>query len=108
MTTLRGHNQGVYSIDFTKNGLILASGSGDQTVKLWRRNGTPLTTLFVENQIITSLNFSSDGTMLMAGSHTGKVIIWNLSLNGLLNQGCQWLKDYSDIYTQHIEGYCSR
>ena len=33
--TLKGHKDCVYSVNFNKNGTILASGSKDQDIKLW-------------------------------------------------------------------------
>jgi transcription initiation factor TFIID subunit 5 len=33
--SLKGHEASVYSLEFSKNGGLLASGSADDTVRLW-------------------------------------------------------------------------
>ncbi|RKO86647.1 WD40-repeat-containing domain protein, partial [Blyttiomyces helicus] len=33
--TLKGHDQDIYSLDWSKDGRVIVSGSGDKTVKVW-------------------------------------------------------------------------
>ena len=32
---LKGHRQAVYGLDYSRDGQIIVSGSGDQTVRIW-------------------------------------------------------------------------
>lgn len=33
--TFEGHQQEIYSLDFSKDGRLIVSGSGDKTAKIW-------------------------------------------------------------------------
>jgi WD40 repeat protein len=74
---LEGHTDIVWGVTFSPDGKLLASGSRDQTVKLWRPNGTLLQTLKGHTDAITSVNFSPDGQSLAAASLDNTVQIWH-------------------------------
>jgi len=63
--TLAEHKDGVLSIAFSPDGKILASGSYDKTIKLWRAaNGEVIRTLKGQGGIVYSVAFSPDGKIL--------------------------------------------
>ena len=76
--TLEGHTDNVWSVAFRPNGKMLASGSWDQTVRLWNVNtGHLLHTLRGHTDTVMSVAFSPDGNTLASGSWDGTIRLWN-------------------------------
>ena len=75
--TLR-HDLPVNSIAFNPDGSLLASGSGDNVVRLWIPDTETLqATLHGHAASVLSVAFSSDGLLLASGSADGTVRLWN-------------------------------
>ena len=82
--TLTGHTDEVYSIAFSADGTILASGSGDGTVRLWDVAAGSLISTLEHGGGVHSVSFSSDSITL--ASATGrKVRLWDVSTGNLIN-----------------------
>ncbi len=80
MHILEGHREPVSSLAFSPQGQILASGSYDSTVRLWRvPDGTPLHTLEGHTGSVHAVAFSPDGTLLASGSEDGTVRLWGVA-----------------------------
>jgi len=83
--TLTGHSKQVYSVAISPDGQILASGSVDNTIKLWSlSNGKPLRTLSGHSSKVRSLVISPDGQQIVSGSWDGTIKLWNLQTGQLL------------------------
>jgi WD40 repeat protein len=81
--TLNGHDEPVSSVKFSNTAKILASGSTDETARLWNwETGAQLFKLEVKASV-TCLAFSPDGTTLATGSTDNLVRLWNVA-NGML------------------------
>jgi WD40 repeat protein len=97
--TLKGHEQDIYSLDWSIDGRIIVSGSGDKTVKIWDAStGQCLRT--VSNDSDTSLPVQTnrdsgvtsvainpvDGYTIVAGSLDEMVRIWDSRTGQLLER----------------------
>ncbi|AFZ26358.1 WD40 repeat-containing protein [Cylindrospermum stagnale PCC 7417] len=76
LNRLEGHKDIVWGVTFSPDGHTLASGSTDQTVKLWRPDGTLLQTLKGHKNAVTSVSFSPDSQTLASASLDKTVQIW--------------------------------
>ncbi|MEG4246254.1 caspase family protein [Microcoleus sp. Pol10_D6] len=101
LKTLQGHSDWVFSVSFSFDSQIIASGSADHTIKLWSREGCLLTTLKGHSDWVLGVCFSPNSKVLASASADKTVklwnldgIEWNLSLDQLLESGCNWLHDY--------------
>ncbi|MEA5504649.1 hypothetical protein VB735_16325 [Halotia wernerae UHCC 0503] len=76
LNRLEGHSDIVWGVIFSPDGQLLASASRDQTIKIWRRDGTLLQTLKGHTDAVTSISFSPDGQKLASASLDKTVKIW--------------------------------
>jgi WD40 repeat protein len=58
------------------NELVIASASGDQTIKIWQGNGTLLKTLQGHSNAVYEVAFSPDGQLLASASSDKTVKLW--------------------------------
>lgn len=86
LRTLRGHQDVVWGLAFTPDGTVIASASGDKTVRLWRVTDGALLREFEHPDKVTSVAFSPDGTILASGAWDGKVRLWQVMDGRLLHE----------------------
>src|SRR5690349_6336392 len=74
---LAGHKEMIRSLAFDPQGEILASGSTDETVKLWEtRSGKLLRTLQGHKSSASCLAFTPQYGVLASGNADGLVELW--------------------------------
>jgi len=77
---LTGHEGKVNSIAYSIDGLCLASGSEDGTVRLWdtRTGQEAISPLRSGEDNVTSVAFSPDGKFVASGTRDGPIHIWDV------------------------------
>lgn len=83
VNTLRGHSNGVNYVAFSLDGQTFASGSNDDSVKLWQLStGAELKTLTGHSGWwagVRSTAFNPDGQTLVSGSDDNTIKLWQIA-----------------------------
>jgi WD40 repeat protein len=86
MRSLIGHTGSVYSVTFSPDGRLLATGSEDQTIKFWDPTTRRcLATLVGHQGGVNSVAFSPDGKTLASAGDDGTVRLWDVTTRELLD-----------------------
>lgn len=77
--TCKGHKRGVWSVKFGKTERVLATGSGDKTVKLWNlEDFTCVQTFEGHGNSVLRVDFINHGIQLVSSGSDGLVKLWNV------------------------------
>jgi WD40 repeat protein len=82
--TLTGHSSSVSAVSFSPDGRQIASGSGDNTIKLWdAATGDLQKTLTGHSSWISAVAFSPDGRQITSGSRDKTIKLWDATTGDL-------------------------
>ncbi|KST65375.1 nSTAND1 domain-containing NTPase [Mastigocoleus testarum] len=77
--TLKGHLRDIISVNFSSDGNLIASGSGDFTIKLWNPNtGEEIKTLSGHKSAVIDVAFSPDSKTIVSGSADSTIKLWDV------------------------------
>ncbi len=77
--TCKGHKRGVWTVRFSGTERILATGSGDKTVKLWNMDDFSCVKTFEgHTNSVLRVEFINAGMQLVSSASDGLVKLWNI------------------------------
>ncbi|KAH7923241.1 U3 small nucleolar RNA-associated protein [Leucogyrophana mollusca] len=77
--TCRGHKRGVWSVQFGRTERVLATGSGDKTVKLWSLDDFSCVKTFEgHTNSVLRVDFLNFGTQLVSTASDGLLKLWSV------------------------------
>ncbi|QYO61998.1 WD40 repeat domain-containing protein [Leptolyngbya sp. 7M] len=111
LTTFAEHKAPLLSVAYTSHArygdgssgvdsgsTLIASASGDRTIKLWQPDGTTVATLNGHSGAVNKVAFSADGQQVISASADSTAIIWDLNTivnsGNMLKLGCEWIAGY--------------
>jgi COMPASS component SWD3 len=82
---LRGHEGFVFTVSFHPNAMFLASGSFDETIRIWDlRTGICIRIIPAHSDPVTSIQFNSHGNHLVSSSYDGLIRVWEVATGDCL------------------------
>ena len=106
--TIMAHQKPVCTVAISPDGLLIASGSTDNTVKLWDSNTGKLIKTFTHKGTVSHVAFSPDGKLLASASYDRTVGIWDVATGGQIKtlSHYDWVQSF--VFNDNTLITCSR
>ena len=75
---LHGHRGRINSVTFSRNGMRIATASGDKTARIWEAASGRLITTLEGYRTFESADFSPDGSRIVTASRDGRARVWDV------------------------------
>ena len=76
----RGHRGAVKTVAFTPDGRHLATGSRDNSIKLWElSSGREIRTFLGHLSTVNTVVFDQSGTKMASGASDNQIIVWEVA-----------------------------
>jgi general transcriptional corepressor TUP1 len=114
---LRGHEDNIFSMEYSQNGNLLVTGSEDCTLRVWDMRNRRLYRKFAADDRILTISMTSDTICVAAGSADGTIHLWNVETGTKLSKlrahnnhvcGIQFLPDCMDLVSGSSDGLAKR
>lgn len=77
LCTFKRHKNNVLTLSFSPDDKMIASGSKDNTIKIWNLDDCSLARTINNGCDVYSIAFSPDGNIIASGGSDGKIKLWN-------------------------------
>lgn len=90
---LRGHTGRITSIDFSSSGILLATSSYDNTVRIWTVDDLKTLPIIIKDNPtwVTSVKFTNDDKFLVSGDKEGRIRILPTAVTMFIDDFCGFL-----------------
>lgn len=85
-TTLTAHTGNIWAAKYSPDGKLLASGSVDSTVILWRMSDGRIARKIKQPAGITNLAYSPDGNFIATTSYDGIARLWEVNTGAMMRK----------------------
>ncbi|KAG2358956.1 quinon protein alcohol dehydrogenase-like superfamily [Suillus spraguei] len=99
----RGHTSAVFSIAIHPAGTLVASASGDKSVRLWKLSDGQTIAVFQSSDDVICVTFSKDGKHIFSGGCDNKISEWAVPEDALNPQILSY--GYPALSSSHLTSY---